>query len=141
MKALSIREPWASLILAGIKPVENRSWPTPVRGRVLIHTGKKFDNHAFFDLLNNWHAYGLPSTVDDLLRRKTAKGFSLGGIVGKAKLVDVLENSKSHWFSGKYGLVLRDAKPLPFIPCKGQLGIYYPDADLIAELRKKGIIK
>ena len=65
----------------------------------------------------------------------------LGGIVGQANLVDVVTKSKSHWFTGPLGFVLADAKHLPFIPSKGQLGIYYPDSALLAELRKKGIVK
>ena len=37
MKALSIRQPWAWLILHGGKDIENRTWATKLRGRVLIH--------------------------------------------------------------------------------------------------------
>lgn len=37
MKALSIRQPWAWLILHGGKDIENRSWNTNFRGRFLIH--------------------------------------------------------------------------------------------------------
>lgn len=36
MKAITIRQPWASLIVHGIKDIENRSWQTNFRGRVLI---------------------------------------------------------------------------------------------------------
>ena len=43
MKALSIMQPWAWLICAGHKDIENRSWSTGFRGPVLIHAGKKFD--------------------------------------------------------------------------------------------------
>ena len=38
MKALSIKPPWAGLILAGIKDIENRTWKTAYRGPLLIHT-------------------------------------------------------------------------------------------------------
>ena len=37
MKTLSIRQPWASLIVKGFKDVENRSWRTPIRGEIAIH--------------------------------------------------------------------------------------------------------
>ena len=40
MKALTIRQPWASLIVDGEKRVENRTWPTKYRGPLLIHAGK-----------------------------------------------------------------------------------------------------
>ena len=39
MKAISIKQPWASLIAYGIKDIENRTWRTNYRGRVLIHAG------------------------------------------------------------------------------------------------------
>jgi hypothetical protein len=41
--ALSIRQPWASLIVAGLKPVENRSWRVRYRGPLLIHAGQRVD--------------------------------------------------------------------------------------------------
>ena len=41
MKAITIRQPWASLIVHGIKDIENRSWQTNFRGRVLIHSSVK----------------------------------------------------------------------------------------------------
>lgn len=39
MKALTIRQPWASLIAVGAKSIETRSWPTKYRGELLIHAG------------------------------------------------------------------------------------------------------
>ena len=39
MKAITIKQPWASLIVEGIKDIENRTWKTSFRGRVLIHAG------------------------------------------------------------------------------------------------------
>ena len=39
MKTLSVKQPWASLICSGIKDIENRTWKTKFRGRVLIHAG------------------------------------------------------------------------------------------------------
>jgi hypothetical protein len=40
MKVLSVRQPFASLICAGIKTIENRSWKTDYRGTILIHASK-----------------------------------------------------------------------------------------------------
>jgi hypothetical protein len=40
MKALTINQPYAELIVLGEKRVENRGWSTPYRGPVLIHAGK-----------------------------------------------------------------------------------------------------
>jgi ASCH domain len=44
MKALSVRQPWAWLIIAGHKDVENRSWTTTYRGPLLIHAARRPDD-------------------------------------------------------------------------------------------------
>ena len=42
MKTISVQQPWASLICAGIKDIENRTWkPKENPGRILIHASKK----------------------------------------------------------------------------------------------------
>lgn len=46
-KAISIRQPWAWLIVNGIKNVENRNWRTHYRGPVLVHVGKKIEKYAY----------------------------------------------------------------------------------------------
>ena len=46
MKVLTIRQPWASLIMAGLKEYEFRSWKTNHRGELLIHAGKTIDKEA-----------------------------------------------------------------------------------------------
>ena len=41
MKVLSIKQPWASAIVYGLKDVENRNWQTSYRGPILIHSSKE----------------------------------------------------------------------------------------------------
>jgi hypothetical protein len=48
MKALSVKQPHATLICAGVKRVENRTWTTSYRGRLLIHASG--DMHSYPDL-------------------------------------------------------------------------------------------
>lgn len=43
MKAITIKQPWASLIAHGIKDIENRTWRTNFRGRILIHSAQSID--------------------------------------------------------------------------------------------------
>ena len=43
---LSVRQPWAGLIVKGIKAIENRTWRTHYRGDLLIHASGKWDGHA-----------------------------------------------------------------------------------------------
>jgi hypothetical protein len=118
--ALSIRQPWCWLILHGGKDIENRKWSTRFRGRVLIHAGKtmtRFDYAECADFIaiikREWR---LPAF--DLLKAEC------GGIVGEAEIVDCVTESQSPWFTGKYGFVMMNAKPLPFQPCKGTLAFF-----------------
>ena len=46
MKAITIKQPFASLIAAGIKEYEFRTWKTKYRGDILIHAGKGIDKEA-----------------------------------------------------------------------------------------------
>lgn len=126
--ALSIRQPWPWAIFHAGKDVENRSWPTRYRGRVLIHAGLAFDGPREGALRDcaGWAAdagAAAPTSLDDLLR---------GGIVGEAEIVDCVTSSASPWFEGPYGFVLRNAKPLPFRPCRGKLGFFKPEFEAVA---------
>lgn len=40
MKAISLLQPWASLVVMGVKKIETRSWSTPYRGTILIHASQ-----------------------------------------------------------------------------------------------------
>lgn len=135
MRALSIRQPWAWLItrpdltdpadraeaLAAdrIKTVENRAQPTGHRGLFLIHAGAsvvKRDYREQAAILEGEAGIVLPD-VDDLAAAPR------GGIVGAAELVTVVTQHPSRFFiPGNYGYVLAHARPLPFLPWKGQLG-------------------
>ena len=46
MKVLTIKEPWASLIINGYKEYEFRSWKTKYRGKILIHAGMSVEKDA-----------------------------------------------------------------------------------------------
>lgn len=116
MKALSIRQPWAWLIVNGYKGIENRSWSTRVRGPILIHASKGMTRDEYDEAryLTESLGFQLPA-FNDLER---------GGVVGQAIIADCVSESLSPWFFGEYGFVLTDAKPLPFRPFKGQLSFF-----------------
>lgn len=76
MKVLTIRQPWATLIMQGDKRFEFRSWQTKYRGELLIHAGKGIDKEA----VNRLEKY-LP------------KDLPLGKILGKVTLVDCIRMS------------------------------------------------
>lgn len=124
MKALSIRQPWAWLIVHGYKPVENRTWRTHFRGQFLIHASAGMTRSDY-------------TSAKDLAQRNGVaiprELLEFGGIVGMANLTDCHSRNdgswipgvgESPWFFGPYGFVLRDAKPLPFRPLPGKLGFF-----------------
>lgn len=126
MRAISVRQPWAALIVHGIKPVENRTWTTTYRGPVLIHAGKKLDiDGEIFLHENALETVGarLIDSSPEWLTYDTS-GRPRGGIVGRAKLVDVVVTHPSPFFTGPFGWVFENAEPLPFHPCRGQLGLF-----------------
>ncbi|MGC8888337.1 MAG: ASCH domain-containing protein [Verrucomicrobiia bacterium] len=117
MKAITILQPWAWVILYGNKDIENRVWKTEYRGKVLLHAGKNFPLDYYYycsGYLIQEHKILLPP-YDKI---------PLGAIVGIADLVDCVKKSDSIWFEGPYGFVLRNVKPLEPIPCKGALNIW-----------------
>lgn len=125
MKAISIMQPWAELIVAGHKDIENRTWKTNVRGEILIHAGKKFDMNGWEYLANNWHKIGLPCAVGDLLERMRPVDYHCGGLVGQVHLIDCVTEHASSWKAeGTYGFVLANPKRLDFKPMNGRLGFF-----------------
>lgn len=126
MKALSIQQPWAWLIAHGHKDIENRDWKPwnpglRFRGPFLIHAGKRLDP----DFQDEGTSYDFTCWPDPAI--EPPDDFDCGGIVGEAEIVDVVTASSSLWFHGPYGLVIRNARPLPFRPCRGMLGFFDPD--------------
>ncbi len=113
---LSIQQPWAWAIVQGLKPVENRTWPTKVRGWIGIHAGQKFDRAGYEFIRREFPHVVLPPREE----------FARGGIVGRARLTDCVEDHDSPWFFGPYGFVMQDAEPLALMPCRGALGFFRP---------------
>ena len=129
MWALSVKQPWADLIVYGIKNVENRSWPLPrkVQGRrVVIHAGVRTDRAAAAELL--WA--GSPEW-DGIVRRSLGR---TGGLVGSATFSHCIgggdHSAKYPWYEGPFGFVV--ACPTAYesvVPFKGRLGFFWLDHD------------
>jgi len=107
-KVLTVRQPWAHLIIEGIKPVENRTWCTDYRGPLLIHAAKAYHTDRNIEAL-----YDLEK--DDLIR---------GAIIGIVDLIDIVTKHRSAFFDGPYGWVLSRPRRLRPVPLKGQLKLY-----------------
>lgn len=126
--ALSIRQPWAWAIVHAGKDIENRDWATKYRGPVCIHASKGMTKDEYSTA--NYYIQRALGGVDqawlDRWLGVTPAPYRLdrGGIIGTAEIVDCVEQSDSPWFFGRYGFVLRNPRPVDFIPVNGALGFF-----------------
>lgn len=144
MKALSIRQPWASLIIKGapvfkavdnedgsqrielagvaFKDVENRNWQTNYRGRILVHASRKEDD--FKSILYYLGERGISPFA--CLSLSSPEYSPRGYIIGEVDLIDVTTNSKSPWAEkGMYHFILANPKAYSKpIKARGKLGLY-----------------
>jgi hypothetical protein len=124
--ALSIKQPWAALLVHGRKVIEVRRWPTARRGRILIHAARLPDERPAA-----WAH--VPPELDALARQ-------LGGIIGAGDLTDCVPyrtveafsvDRRRHlndprWFRGPvlYGFVFANLTALPFRPYPGWMRFF-----------------
>lgn len=151
--ALSLRQPWAHIVLYYGKRIENRKWCTEYRGPIILHASKTMtmdDYDSAIDALedvDSLHAGVRIDTERDMGRIKR------GGFVGTANIVGVIpprpafeavgaNRDIEHWYRGhgfvgewrwhfreQYGFILEDVQPKPFVEYKGALGIFPVQAD------------
>jgi hypothetical protein len=128
--ALSVRQPWAELILCGKKSIELRSWSTAYRGQLWLHTGRQGDPELE-------KSFGLSHLFT-------------GGYVGAVILTAVVPMDQDRWESwrfkhldpspyqaGMYAWVL--ASPLRFeepVSGPGQLRLFLPPREIETQLRR-----
>ena len=119
---LTIRQPWAWLIVNGIKDVENRTWKTNRRGMFYIHAAKassmkdyKLATQMLCEVYGDNHDVLMPPL----------KNMPHGGIVGSAEIVDCTKETDNPWhFAGQYAFVLRNPIVSLFQPMSGKLGFW-----------------
>jgi hypothetical protein len=88
MRALSVRRPWAGLIMAGHKTVENRGWRTSYRGPLIVHAGKAYDSHGYYTAIElGIEVAGVDPATWDLVDAAAQPS----GYLGVVDLVDI------HW--------------------------------------------
>ena len=123
MKAISIKQPWASLIAHGIKDIENRTWKCPqkyIGQRVLIHASKT---------VVGWRESPLNFSQREVARkhRFSFDGFPKGAIIGSVVIADCVQNHTSVWAEmGCWNWVLKDVVLFdkPIMNVKGKLGFW-----------------
>lgn len=137
MKALTIWQPWASMVAVGAKHNETRGYPTNYRGAIAIHAGKKSVSEV-------WSAYLDERTREVICRRLNLsdrtrlEAFPLGCILATANLVECIritpefvatlspdELALGDYTFGRYAWKLADVKQFPDpIPARGQQGLW-----------------
>lgn len=115
MQAISIRQPWAQLVIEGVKDIENRNWFTKHRGRLYIHAAKTFEKDAAENLLNS-HPH-LKQIIFDSTKL-------LGYVIGHVEMKDCVQFHPSEWFQGRYGFVFQNPEKIKPYPVKGKLNIF-----------------
>lgn len=112
-KAITIKQPWASLIMAGLKDVENRTWKTNFRGTVAVHAGSGIAKDAMAE-----HGH-------------LVSQYPAGAIIGTVDIVGCVTDSASEWaMEGHYHWILANPRPCAPVPASGSLSFWQvSDAD------------
>jgi activating signal cointegrator 1 len=146
MKAITIWQPYATLIMLGLKEFETRSWSTNYRGPLVIHAAKRWDDDRAYDcqrVAELLHECTFsPSQLDEDQRRLMYMPTSdtLGGALGVVDLTDCqqmdeggsyFENEVGSFGPGRFGW--KCERPRIFetpIAAQGKQGLWTPDARL-----------
>lgn len=146
MKALSLTEPWATLVVTGEKQFETRSWKTSHRGLIAIHASKGFPKYAK-------EMAETPNVLNALARHglgRNIANFALGAIIGTVEIVEMIPteemlypklNLKELYF-GDYSprrWAWKLQNPVMFstpIYCKGALSLWKVPEDISILLEK-----
>jgi len=144
MKALSVIQPWATLIASGVKTIETRSWPTPYRGPLAIHASKwlqpngRIVNATVGEYLALCHEEPFCSALTQGGIERVSQ-LPSGAVVAIARLVDVVrtdtldvdsyERAFGNYEPGRWAWRLADVRALPSpLPYRGQPGLWdWPD--------------
>lgn len=140
MRAITIRQPWATLLALGEKKFETRSWATKHRGEIAIHAGKAIDkqackhpqiqaileNHSYFSIAD------LPtgSVIATGKLTNCWQSFKQGDEVvlesaGIVKTITAFEELVGDYTEGRYAWGLEQMKLLERpIPAKGYLSLW-----------------
>lgn len=124
MKVLSVKQPWAALLVNGIKDIENRTRRTTFRGRILIHASSAKMSGSIADYLNQRQTMAMmDSQVDVDNLRETLK---TGYIIGSIEIYDCVKGDDSVWAENNvWNWKVRN--PVLFnkpIRAKGKLGLW-----------------
>lgn len=134
MKALSLTQPWATLIVAGAKRWETRSWQPHYRGLIAIHASKAFPKWAQeicgrepFRSALNCDPGELPTGAIIGVARivRCVPTLSLNHDLDYAGVISERERAFGDYTNGREAWELADARPLVEpVPCRGALSLW-----------------
>jgi hypothetical protein len=122
LHAISLKQPWAALVVARVKTVEVRTWPTRQRGQVLIHAARSADDRP-----QGWALVNTPELE--------ALAALRGGVLGVVELTACLKyhtaeafaaaagqhrNAPSWFRPGLHGFVFQNPRPIAYHACPGR---------------------
>jgi len=118
MKALSLKQPWADLVVSGVKSIENRRWRSFYHGFLLIHASKTWDKEGA-----QWICEHFPSLKGFVNSSTHLQGY----LIGSVTMTACVEEHPSPWFFGPHGFVFespREWRRETAILYKGQCKIF-----------------
>lgn len=129
MKAITIKQPFASLIANGIKEYEFRTWKTKYRGKLLIHAGKSVDKKAMekFACYNLDYPLGCIIGICDLSDCIKIDDNARKMLLKKNNLVYNHVGTDTTW--NGYGFKLENVKEIKPIYVAGKLGLWNYDCE------------
>jgi hypothetical protein len=153
MKALTIWQPYATLLLLHLKIYETRSWKTNYRGPLLITAAKRFDADRTQDVLRIRkllmqhfpHYSKLLETSLDVIHLKHTSGKALGVVqlVSCTSIPDggnSFENSVGHFGQNRFGWLFENRAFLRTpIACTGKQGLWTPSQSLQNSVKALGL--
>lgn len=139
IKTISVRQPWAWLIVNGYKTVENRSRSLgDLCGPLLIHASQTVTEADYDACVLFLVSHPLLAQFASMLPAR--QDLDIGGIVGQVNVLAKVENwpgvfkgdsLEAAWYTGDIGYWLDNAKVLPFKKCKGKLGAFKVDYEAL----------
>jgi len=149
MKAITILQPWASLIACGAKKIETRSWATKYRGKIAIHAGQ---GKQYMEFSKREPIFSCLWNKEQIKMQLKERRDSLpyGAVIAIADLVDCVEINESHEYYlklhledgtnkeyafgdytlGRYAWLLENIQAIKPVPAKGMQRIWNWAGDL-----------
>ena len=87
MKALTVKQPWAWLLIHGTKDIENRNWPTSLRGEIAIHAAKGMPRGEYADANVGLQISRQISHLVHMVSGVTARKYQSGSFTGYNRVI------------------------------------------------------